>query len=103
MVLKLLVVLNVNHGPWLSGTFLAQKGEAVLLMMKTLHAGDPRFDDYKEDIAFEQGLPLDTDPKILFDAVLDLPTFRNPGPFVGISSVWGGRWNGRRLGDHGEP
>jgi hypothetical protein len=82
VVLKLLVVLNVNHGPWLSGQFLAQKGEAVLLMMKAINAGDPRFEDFKEDIAFEQGLAPDSDPQLVFDAVLDLPTFRNPGPFV---------------------
>lgn len=90
----MLVVLNVNHGPWLSGQFLAQKGEAVLLLMKALNAGDQRFDDYKEDIAFEQGLPPDADPKLVFDAVLDLPTFRNPGPFVRRSCFWEVRLEG---------
>lgn len=37
-VAKTMVILNVNHGPWLGGDFLCQKKEALALFLEAPRA-----------------------------------------------------------------
>lgn len=82
--MKMLVVLNLNHGPWLSKQFLAQKAEALALFRQSLSPDSlAEFArDYAEDLAFEQGLAPGEEASVLFEKIFDMATFSSPGALV---------------------
>ena len=85
-MVRLTVVLNHNHGPWLSGNFLTQKSEAARLFCQVGLPEDVL--PFMEDILEEQGLGLEGPEdaldmsKKLFERILGQSTFCCPGPLV---------------------
>lgn len=79
---KTTVLLNVNHAPWKQGDFLRQKAEALSLALQTVSANDEWFGQYVENMCWDQDLPLDTDPKILFDEIINCDSFSRAGTYV---------------------
>ena len=77
----MLVVFNSNHGPWMSGAFLAQKAEAAALFREV--TGPELLMDYLDDVAEEQGLPVDGSVTFLYDSIFEMETFRAPGELAG--------------------
>jgi hypothetical protein len=86
-IAKIVAIANTNHGPWLGGDFLSQKGEALQQFMATTSADDEWILQYRDMLAFDQGLPADSPPELLFEAVIDSKTFTNSGVYVPIFST----------------
>ena len=84
VVAKTTVLMNLNHGPWLQGSFMKQKGEALALMKETVSADSEWFDQFREHLCFDQGLSYDTDPAVLLDEIVDSRTFNSSGIYVNI-------------------
>ena len=90
-----MVIFNVNHGPWLQGSFLHQKAEAAALWRRTILP--EAVAEFADDICQEQMLGSASEEsrecperraRLVFDAVWSLDTFRNPGPLAPPASRW---------------
>ena len=81
-VAKTTVLVNSSHAPWRQGEFARQKAEMLALAMDTLSCDDPWFLQYCEAMCFDRGLPLDTDPGVLFEALAACSSFTRSGIYV---------------------
>jgi hypothetical protein len=82
VVAKTTVMMNVNHAPWLQGTFLRQKGEAIAHLYETVHPESEWFARYHDAMCFDQDLDLSSEPQALLDHMLDSKTFSSCGIYV---------------------
>jgi hypothetical protein len=81
-VAKTTLLLNTNHGPWLSGEFGRQKSEMLALALDCATPDDPWFMQYYETMCFDRNLPTDTSPGVLFEAMMESKHFLRAGSYV---------------------
>jgi hypothetical protein len=82
VVAKTTVMMNVNHAPWMQGTFMKQKGEGLAHLVETLHADSEWFAQFHEALCFDQDLDYSAEPQALLDQMIDSRTFSSCGIYV---------------------
>ena len=50
---EMLIVLNLNHGPWLGGDYLKRKQEGLKMLLRCKQDSPEFYDDFKDFYAFD--------------------------------------------------
>lgn len=89
-VLAFMTVANFNHGPFRSGAWFVDKGDALDFYLGTHKSDDPDFQDQLELIAEDFKMPATTPDDIerVWNHMRELRSFREKGPALKLQR-WG--------------